>query len=53
MHARVAIYKVKLGTADAAIKKAEEGLLPIVLEHKGFHSYEVIATWLPCGRLRR
>ena len=42
MHARVVIYKFKPGTADAAIKKAEDGMLPIFREHKGFHSYEVI-----------
>lgn len=44
MHARIAVYKVKPGTADAAIKKAEEGLLPIFRKHKGFHAYEVITT---------
>ena len=42
MHARVVIYKVKPGTADAAIKKAEDGLLPIFRKHKGFHAYEVV-----------
>ena len=42
MHARVVIYKVKPGAADAAIKKAEEGLLPLFRQHKGFHSYEVV-----------
>jgi heme-degrading monooxygenase HmoA len=42
MHARVVIYKTKPGTAEAAIKKAEQGLLPIFRGHKGFHSYEVI-----------
>ena len=42
MHARVVIYKFKPGTAEAAIKKAQEGLLPIFREHKGFHSYEVV-----------
>jgi heme-degrading monooxygenase HmoA len=42
MHARVVIYKTKPGTAEAAIKKAEQGLLPIFRSHKGFHSYEVV-----------
>jgi hypothetical protein len=37
MHARVAIYKFKPGTAEAAIRQAEEGLLPIVRQHQGFH----------------
>lgn len=42
MHARVVVYKTKPGTAAAAIKKAEAGLLPIFRSHKGFHSYQVI-----------
>jgi len=44
MYARVAVYTVKPRTAEAAVKKAEEGLLPIFRKHKGFHSYEVITT---------
>jgi hypothetical protein len=37
MHARVVIYKFKPRTAEAAIKQAEEGLLPIFRQHQGFH----------------
>src|SRR4051812_45213808 len=43
-HARVAVYKVKPGTVDEVLRKAEAGMLPVFQEQPGFVSYGAIKT---------
>jgi Antibiotic biosynthesis monooxygenase len=44
MHARIVIYKMKSGTMEAVLKKAETGLLPIFQRQPGYRSYQVVGT---------
>jgi quinol monooxygenase YgiN len=43
-HVRIAFYKLKPGTADAVIRKAERELLPIFRNQPGCVSYDVVKT---------
>jgi len=43
-HARVAIYKIKAGTADEILKQAQSGMLPIFRQQPGFIAYEGVVT---------
>ena len=46
MHARVAVYRIKSGTAEDIARKAdaEGGMLGIFRAHVGFDSYELVGA---------
>lgn len=43
-HVRVALYKVKPGTVDDTIRKAQGGMLPIFRAQPGFIGYGLVKT---------
>src|SRR3954466_6582630 len=43
-HVRVAVYQIKLGTADEILKRAQSGMLPIFRQQPGFIAYEGVTT---------
>ncbi len=44
MHARIALYKVKPGSADLVTQKARTGMLPIFQQQPGYVSYAGVQT---------
>jgi hypothetical protein len=46
VHARVAVYRIKSGTAEDIARKADDegGMLKIFRAHAGFDSYELIGV---------
>jgi len=42
MHARVVIYKLKRGTTNAVLQRAQTGLLPIFLRQPGYRAYHIV-----------
>ena len=43
-HVRVAVYRIKAGSADEIVRRARDGMLPIFRQQPGFVAYEGVVT---------
>ena len=43
-HVRVAVYRIRPGSASEIVRRAREGMLPIFRQQPGFVAYEGVVT---------
>ena len=43
-HMRIGVYQFQPGTVDEVVKRAAEGMLPVLQQQPGFISYEIVKT---------